>query len=297
MTEEEFKRYLEAGRIASTAKEEALKLVAPGKRILDAAEALEALIRSLGGEPAFPVNISIGSVAAHYTPTIKDPGVFPESGLAKIDLGVHVDGYIVDTAVTVDLGGDLELIARAAREALEEALGRISPGSHFREVGRAVEAVARRYSLKVVRNLSGHRIDRFRIHAGESIPNYPEPLSPWRFREGGVYAVEPFITSGAGLVAEERTSTIYSVRRAKARDREEEKILKEASTRFKGLPFCGRWLSHLGEGVEKILERLAERGALHRYPVLTEITGAQVAQFEETVVIYGGRVYVATRRG
>lgn len=297
MTEEEFKKYLEAGRIAARAKEEAAKLVAPGKMVLDVAEAVEAFIRSLGGEPAFPVNISLGSVAAHYTPTIRDPSVFPERGLAKIDLGVHVDGYIVDTAITIDLGGDLEILARAAREALEEALPRISPGSPFREVGRAVEAVAKRYSLNVVRNLSGHRIERFKIHAGESIPNYPETLSPWRFREGGVYAVEPFITNGAGIVAEEKISTIYTVKKAKARDREEEKILREALARFKGLPFCGRWLSHLGDRVEKILEELAGKGALHRYPVLTEITGSQVAQFEETVVIYGGSVYVATRRG
>jgi len=297
LTEEEFKRYLEAGRVAVKVKEEIQRIVAPGVRVLEAAEKIENMIRYHGGEPAFPANISIGSVAAHYTPRIGDPAVFPERGLAKLDFGVHVDGYIVDTAVTIDLGGDYTAILNAAREALERAIQRIAPGVSFREVGRAVEEAARKYSLKPVRNLSGHRIERYRIHAGESIPNYPETLIPWRFRDGGVYAVEPFITNGAGLVSEERLVTIYSVKKAKSGSSEaEEKILREAVSRFKGLPFCARWLSDLGGDVEAILDRLRARGALHPYPVLTEIAGGQVAQFEETVVIYGGAPYIITRR-
>lgn len=297
LTEEEFKRYLEAGRIAVKVKEEIPRISVPGARVLDVAERIESLIRYYGGEPAFPVNISIGSVAAHYTPTIEDRTTFPEEGLAKVDFGVHVDGYIVDTAITIDLGGSYSAILNAAREALEKALQRVAPGISFREVGRVVEETAKRYSLKPVRNLSGHRIDRYRIHAGESIPNYPESLVPWKFRDGGVYAIEPFITNGVGLVSEEKLVTIYSVKKSKIKASEdEERVLREASTRFRGLPFCARWLSDSGENIEEILERLRGRGALHPYPVLTEISGGQVAQFEETVVIYRGTPYVITKR-
>lgn len=294
--EEEFERYREAGRIAKRAKEEAEKLVSSGRSVLETAVKIEEIIRSLGGEPAFPVNISIGSVAAHYTPTYRDKNVFPERGLVKVDLGVHIDGYIVDTAITIDLSGEYRTIVDAAREALERALARVSPGVSFKDIGRIVEETAKKYMLKPVRNLSGHRIDRYKIHAGESIPNYPESLVPWRFREGGVYAIEPFITSGAGLVSEERLVTIYSVKKAKARSSgEEARILREAVARFKGLPFCSRWLSDLGGNVDSILEALRSKGALHPYPVLVEVSGAQVAQFEETVAIYGGSVYVLTR--
>jgi methionyl aminopeptidase len=297
LTEEEFKRYLEAGRMAVKVKEEILRIVAPGAKAVEVAERIEGLIRYHGGEPAFPVNISIGSVAAHYTPVIGDPTVFPEKGLVKVDFGVHVDGYIVDTAVTIDLGGDYAVILNAAREALEKALQKIAPGASFKEIGKVVEETAKRYSLKPIRNLSGHRIDRYRIHAGESIPNYPVSLIPWKFREGGVYAIEPFITNGAGIVAEENLVTIYSVKKTKIKAQEkEERVLREASTRFKGLPFCGRWLSDLGEDIENILNKLRVMGALHPYPVLTEIAGGQVAQFEETVVIYSGSPHVVTRR-
>jgi len=295
MTEDEFKRYLEAGRIARTVKGHVLGLVRPGAGVLEVAEMIESLIRSMGGEPAFPVNISIGSVAAHYTPGVGDKGLFPERGLAKIDFGVHIDGYIVDTAITIDLGGGFERILSASREALERAIKRVAPGVSFRDIGVIVDETARRYSLKPIRNLSGHRIDRYKIHAGESIPNYPERLVPWKFREGGVYAIEPFITDGAGLVSEERLATIYSVKRSKMKGSGlEERILREAISRFKGLPFCARWLSDLGADVATALERLAGQGVLNRYPVLTEITGGQVAQFEDTVVIYQGTVYVLT---
>ncbi len=296
LAEHEFERYREAGRIARRAKEEAQKLISKGGSVLEAAVKIEEIIRSLGGEPAFPVNISIGAVAAHYTPTRGDRTVFPESGLVKVDLGVHVDGYIVDTALTIDLGGEYKIIADAAREALEKALARVSPGVPFRDIGRVVEETAKRYSLKPVRNLSGHRIDRYKIHAGESIPNYPESLAPWKFREGGVYAIEPFITNGAGLVSEVGFVTIYSVKKVKAGSSgDEARVLREAVARFKGLPFCGRWLADLGGNVDSVLESLSSKGALHPYPVLVEVSGAQVAQFEETVAIYGGSVYILTR--
>jgi len=128
MTEDEFKRYLKAGRIARTVKGHVLGLVRPEAGVLEVAERIESLIRSMGGEPAFPVNISIGSVAAHYTPVVGDKGLFPERGLAKIDFGVHIDGYIVDTAITIDLEGVFERILSASREALERAIKRVAPG-------------------------------------------------------------------------------------------------------------------------------------------------------------------------
>ena len=296
LAEQEFEKYREAGRIAKRVKEEAQKLVSSGRPVLETAVKIEEIIRSLGGEPAFPVNISIGSIAAHYTPTYSDKSLFPERGLVKIDFGVHIDGYIVDTAFTVDLGGDYKIIMDAAREALEKALSRVLPGVSFRDVGRVVEETAKRYSLKPVRNLSGHRIDRYKIHAGESIPNYSEALIPWRFREGGVYAIEPFITSGAGLVSEGRLVTIYSVKKTKIKSSEEEtRVLREAIARFKGLPFCSRWLADLGGDIDTVLENLRSKGALHPYPVLVEVSGAQVAQFEETIAIYEGSVYILTR--
>ncbi|HWQ17974.1 MAG TPA: type II methionyl aminopeptidase [Sulfolobales archaeon] len=296
LAEQEFEKYREAGKIAKRVKEEAQKLVSSGRPVVETAVKIEEIIRSLGGEPAFPVNISIGSVAAHYTPTYSDKSLFPERGLVKIDFGVHIDGYIVDTAFTVDLGGDYKIIMDAAREALEKALSRVLPGVSFRDVGRVVEETAKRYSLKPVRNLSGHRIDRYKIHAGESIPNYSEALIPWRFREGGVYAIEPFITSGAGLVSEGRLVTIYSVKKTKVKSSgEEARVLREAIARFKGLPFCSRWLADLGGDIDTVLENLRSKGALHPYPVLVEVSGAQVAQFEETIAIYEGSVYILTR--
>jgi len=292
-------KYIEAGRIASRVRDEAHRYVKPGARLLDICEAIENRIRDMGGQPAFPCNISVNEVAAHYSPLPMDNSTIPPGAVVKIDLGVHVDGYIADTARTVVLSPRYEDLAEASRRALDRALEMVSDGVRFRDVGRVIEETIKSMGFKPIRNLTGHSLDRYTIHAGESIPNVYERLVMGRFRAGRAYAIEPFATNGLGFVVNDRYVGIYSLARARVKgvssfDRE---VFEAVKNRFRTLPFTPRWLLDLGEprDVVRSVERLASRKAFHRYPILVEAGGGLVAQFEHTLVVLRDEVIITTK--
>ena len=305
MDEEVVKSYIRAGEIAARVRDEAARSLKPGTRLLEFCERVESRIREMGGEPAFPCNISINEVAAHYTPLTGDEAVVPEASVVKIDVGVHVDGYIADTAVTVTFDERWEPLLEAVREALEKALETVRPGTRFAETGRVIAETIQRHGFKPIVNLGGHSLARYRVHAGESIPNAYEPLARGRYSTGRAYAIEPFGTNGEGLVREEPSIVaIYSLARTGLRRRlseAEKRILSTVQQRYRTLPFAERWLSDVVPDVEVLrrsLRRLARMGFLTQYPVLIERRGGMVAQFEHTVLITDeGEVIVTTRPG
>ncbi len=291
MNEDVLQKYIEAGRIAATVREEALRLIKPGARLLDICEYVERRIAELGGRPAFPCNISVNEVAAHYTPPIGDESRIPEEAVVKLDLGVHIDGYIADTAATVDTTGKWEKLLEAVREALEHALETVKPGAAFSETSRVIENTIKSHGFMPVANLGGHSLGRYIIHAGESIPNAYEPSLHGAYRVGHAYAIEPFGTNGVGYVDEGELVTIYAllpVRRRGRLDSVARKVLKAINERFKTLPFTERWLADVTASVDALraaLRRLARSGYLIEYPILVERSRGVVAQFEHTVVL------------
>ncbi|MEM2235060.1 MAG: type II methionyl aminopeptidase [Desulfurococcaceae archaeon] len=293
ISEEAIKRYLKAGSIASRVRREAESLVKPGVSLVELAEAIEERIRELGGQPAFPVNISINEVAAHYTPTPGDQSVIPDSSIVKIDIGVHVDGYIADTATTVTFNPAYEPLLESAEKALESALKVVSNGVPVSYVGKAIEDSIRVRGFKPIRNLTGHSIDRFIIHSGVSIPNYNDYRAKHKLVDG-VYAIEPFATNGEGLVKDAPTTAIYSLRGAsKSRD----ELMKKLWETYRTLPFCLRWLSKTFESIDlaqRALKELMAHGRIHVYPVLVEASGGLVSQYEHTVLINGREVIITT---
>ncbi len=297
------RKYIEAGRIAERVKERAEREARPGAKLLSLVATLENYIVELGGRPAFPVNVSIDYEAAHRTAYIDDESVLPEDGVVKVDVGVHVDGYIADTAITVSFSEKHQKLVDSAREALEAALRHVKPGVRVSEVGSVIEKVIRGRGFKVVKNLSGHSLAEYMIHAGDTIPNYRDPLNFSRFRPGTAYAIEPFATTGRGVVGSERRVGIYSIKPSPNREGvPEEHILLNIFERVKTLPFSERWFPEIAAslGVERfrrVLESLSRRGYLIPYPVLSDVPGSYVAQFEETVLILDdGSVIVTTDR-
>ena len=289
-----------SGDIAFRAKQLAARFVKPGVRLLDVARVIEEYIIEQGGYPAFPVNISINSVAAHRTPLIDDEEVIPEDSLVKVDIGVHYEGFIADTAVTLVLSDKYEELAEAVREALHKALKIVKPGVRFSDVGRVIESLIRKRGFRVIKNLSGHSLDRYLIHAGEVIPNFKDPLSLGRFRAWRAYAIEPFGTNGRGYVVELRDRVqIYALRRGRGAPLSgvEERILNHVKDRFRTLPFCERWLASVVRdkaALRSALNTLSSKGFLMRYPVLIEAGRGYVAQFEETVFITNSGAIVTT---
>ncbi len=298
MDGKELEKYMRAGEIAFEAKKLAEKIVRPGTPILKIAEEIEELIRSRGAAPAFPTNISINHVAAHRTPYVGDTEVVPEGAVVKVDIGVHVDGYIADTAITIVLDDRFESLAEAVRSALLKALKKVRAGARFRDVGFVIEREIKAAGFKPIKNLSGHSLGRYQIHGGEYIPNYRDALAIGRFRSGGAYAIEPFGTNGRGYVVEDRSSIqIFALRSIRGSvSGFEAEVLDVIRSRFSTLPFCERWLVDLGDidAVRGALRGLVAKKILTQYPVLVEAGRGMVAQFEETVYVTSSGVYITT---
>lgn len=291
-----------AGRIACQVKRVLGNVVKPGTPYLSLAEELENLIRRLGGEPAFPVNIGVNEEAAHYSPVVKDERKIPHVGLIKVDVGVSVNGYLADTAVTIPLGGEQEDLAKAAEDALERAIEAIRPGVRTSMVGEAIEKTIRSYGYKPVRNLSGHSMRRYVLHGGVSIPNVGGSLEGHIIRPYMLLAVEPFATNGTGLVVEKGVFTIHSlVRPLSERDRRvgetEASFLARVYAERRSLPFTERW--YVGryplELIRRALERARETRVVASYPLLVEVGKGFVSQFEDTVLVLEKEVIITTR--
>ena len=299
--EEYLSFYVKAGEIAFRVKDFVSRYVKPGMRLTDVANSVESYIRELGGEPAFPVNISINDVAAHRTALADDPDVIPENSVVKIDIGVHVNGYIADTAITLVFNDKYLPMAEVNKEALYKGLRSLRPGMRFSELGGIIESIVKRRKVRVIRNLSGHSLGRYLIHAGDVIPNYRDPLTLGRFKVGKAYAIEPFVTNGRGYVRELRGSVqIYALKpnaSLSGLSGDVYVLAEEIERRFKTLPFCERWLLNVFNDIGKLrllLKQLVSRGVLVSYPVLVEAGGGIVTQFEETVVVSTEGVIVTT---
>ena len=297
--EEYVKKYLKAGRIASRVREEALRIVKPGVKIIDVCEKLEGMIKELGGKPAFPVNVSINEIAAHYTSPIGDESVIPYPSLVKVDIGVHIDGYIADTATTVVLSDDVRLhdLAQASQEALEKALKIVGVNVRIKDVGEVIERTIKSFGFKPIKNLTGHSLDQYNLHSGVSIPNYGGLLIFGRFEHGRAYAIEPFATMGSGYVVDTKLETIFSIlREDKVRGGIEKNIIEYVDKNHNGLPFAERWLKSLGDvkEIRKAIKFLVKRGILRSYPVLTDSDNALVSQAEHTVLVLEGETIITT---
>ncbi len=274
------KSYEKAGEIVRRVKEEVVKLVKPGVRLLEVAEFVERRIIELGGKPAFPCNISINSDAAHFTPKRGDERVFKEGDVVKIDLGAHVDGYIADSAITIDLGDHQDLVD-CAREALNNAIELVSSGVNTAEISEVIESTMRDFGFNPVSNLTGHGLDRYVAHAPPSIYNVRIDRGV-ELKEGMVIAIEPFATDGVGKVVERSECEIYSLIAVKRlRLKREREFVEYVIREYKTLPFARRWV----DVPDLIIARLVKHGVLRGYPVLTEVSGGLVSQFEHTVIV------------
>jgi methionyl aminopeptidase len=281
LDDETIEKYREAGSVLRQVLDEAAEKVEPGVTQLSVAEFAEDRIRELADGCAFPANISVDEEASHASPGRDDDTEFGEE-MVCLDCGVHVDGYIADAAVTVDLSGTPELV-EAAEEALDAALDAVGPGVETGEVGAEIEDVIRGYGYTPVLNLSGHGVAQWDAHTGPTIPNRGTERGV-ELEVGDVVAIEPFATTGSGKVSEGTNAEIYSLENDRSvRNRAARQVLDQVKDEYKTLPFAARWLE--GSRSEMAVRRLEQQGVLHGYPVLKEDDGELISQAEHTVVV------------
>ncbi len=286
----------QAGRIAAQARASGAGLITSGTRLVEVCLAVEDTIARLGGAPAFPAQIALNEVAAHFCPADKDPTAFRQGDLAKLDLGVHVDGWVVDTAVTVSVGeqpAGLRLI-QAAEAALAAALSVARPRALVVQISHAIETAILSMGLKPVTNLCGHGVARWTIHCPPAVPNRPEGDATTRLDPGTTVAIEVFATDGEGQVEERGPARIHRFDPETPLDSatgEVEAALRE----FRGLPFCARQVKSLPRRqVEAALAALAARGRLRSYRPLVDPLATAIAQAEHTLYVHEGRIEVLT---
>jgi len=298
LTDDELEKLIKAGEIVRRVLDYASSYVKPGLNVLDVCERLENMIIDLGGLPAFPCNVSINSIAAHYTSPPNDSAIIPQNSLVKVDVGAHVDGYIADAAITLSFNPDYDVMVDAVKAALNRAISMIRPGIKVSQISRSIEEVIRGYGFKPISNLCGHLLRRYILHGGKSIPNISGNY-PWIVEEGDVFAIEPFATDGGGRVVEGSSTYIFSFVRNRAKGRFERKLLSFIRSHFRSLPFCTRWFKGFFniDSVVDVLDRLNKNGSIYGYPVLKEVKGGLVAQAEHSVIVTGDGALVTTLGG
>lgn len=286
--EEAIKKFKLSGNILRETREEIKGFVREEMPIIRVCEETERLIRAKGGTPAFPCNVSINEIAAHYTSPPNDERRIPEGSIVKVDMGVHVDGYVTDTAVTVCFDPEYRSMLEAAKQALDAAIENIQPGISTSKVGSIIEKTVKSRGFKPISNLTGHEIGRYFVHAGTSIPNVSR-ISFSRIELGRVYAIEPFVTlqKAAGRVEESDEVTIFRFRKRRSlKDSWGKQLLEYIEKNFRTLPFAERWLPNIvpEEHHEKTFKQLLSSGCLMGYPVFIEASRKPVAQAEHTIL-------------
>ncbi|MEM2111394.1 MAG: type II methionyl aminopeptidase [Candidatus Bathyarchaeia archaeon] len=298
LSEDVLEKYHCAGNIAAKVREEMRKITKEGMPIIEVCEKTEELIRKFGGKPAFPCNVSVNEIAAHYTSPPNDKKVVPEGSLVKIDIGVHVDGYIADTAVTVCYNPEYESMVRSAEEALERAIKIMRPGLSISHLGSEIQKVIQSHGFKPVSNLTGHQIGRYTIHTGKSLPNVAHS-SINKIQAGEVCAIEPFVTlrEAKGVVENSPESYIFRFIKSKSvKEAEVKQLMRFIETNFKTLPFAERWLKNYGpfQQYKNGFAHLLSIRCLMAYPVFVEVSRKPVAQAEHTVYIDKEKAIVLT---
>lgn len=288
MEKEIIEKYRNAGCILYEAQVYAKKMLKPNANLFECAEKIEEFIVKKGAKPAFPVNLSINENAAHQTPDWNEKTMLNEEDVLKVDIGVHVDGYIADGAFTITYADKHRKLIEACEEALKKAFDMLPKDPTFGEIGKTIEETIAAYGFKVVQNLSGHGLARYIQHAPPSIPNIAKNDSR-RFEEGHAYAIEPFATTGDGYVRESGKANIIALEEPRAvRNSYARRILAFVEEHYKTLPFAERWLVRelrLSEFALKIgIKNLLREKCIKAYPILHDKPGSFVSQAENSFI-------------
>jgi len=297
----------EAAEIHRQVRQDAQRMVQPGMDLTDICNYLEGCNRRLLGfnkeTPlarcwGFPTGCSLNECAAHYTPNPGDKVILKKTDLMKIDFGVQINGYIIDCAWTMSFDPMHDTIMKAVKDATNTGIKNMGIDARLGDVGAAIQEAMESYScnydgkeypVKCVENLSGHSIGRYKIHAENTVPIVKSDDNT-RMKEGEMYAIETFGTTGNGWV-EDRGECSHFMRdwdvdRVTLRDTKAKKLLGFISKRFDTLAFCRRWLAEEYDPKHLMaLKRLCDSGVIREYPPLCDIPGCYTAQYEHTIVL------------
>ena len=294
--EKEKQLRIDSFRKAGDIHKQVIKFIKPkvkvGAKLLDICEDIEKKIIELGGNIGFPANICLNDIAAHYSPSIDDDKVIEDGDIVKVDVGVHIEGFVADGAFTVSFNKDAETqnLIMAVETAVLKGLSMIKPGVKTNAVGKATYDIIRGFKYNVIKALNGHSIEQWSIHGGKEIPNVPMKTGS-TFEEGEVYALECFASTGSGTIHRTNQCEIFSydisADRVPLRSKSSRKILGWLHKSKQTLPFSMRELKKEFPGGARFgLNELKTVGKIVEHAVLRESEKTHfVAQFEHTFMV------------
>jgi methionyl aminopeptidase len=287
---------VKAGKIAARVLSEITKEVKEKVSVIKICTIAEKKIIDYGGKPAFPCNVCINEFAAHYTAPTGDKTKIPASGLVKVDIGVHVNGYIADTAMTVDLDGTLDGFVAATDDALQEAIEMIRPGVALGDIGHEIEKIIKAYGLKSIKDITGHQLKRYRLHGTKKVPNVKQRGGE-KVEAGEYYAIEPYASQSGSTMKSDFVFIFANTGITKSLESINEKLRLHLRERYGPLPFASRWIRTSVElDVAETLKVLLKEKIIRAYPVLVEKRKRMVSQSEHTVFVNQNGAVVLTAR-
>lgn len=291
------KHFIRAGALAREVRAFGRSLIKKGASYTDVLAKINQKILELGAVPAFPPQIALNEVAAHFLLPPQQDLLFSDE-VVKLDIGVCYKGAIGDCAVTIDLSDRHQKLVDAAEAALLEAEKIIKVGLPIREIGKVIEETISSYGFQPVRNLCGHGLGLYKVHTAPTIPNYDDH-SKAVIKPGMTFAIEPFATDGKGMIYEEGDPMIFSFLAPRLLRSERVRSLMAKIRTFKGLPFAFHDLMDANTSADTVksgLDELLHIGAIAGYGPLIEEKQGMVAQAENSILVdERGQVTVTTR--
>ena len=247
---------------------------------------------------AFPTGCSLNHCAAHYTPNAGDSTVLQYDDICKIDFGTHINGRIIDSAFTVAFNPKYEKLMAAVKDATYTGVKEAGIDVRLCDVGERIQEVMESYEVeldgkthqvKAIRNLNGHSIEPYNIHAGKIVP-IVKGGDATRMEEGEFFAIETFGSTGRGIVHDDMECSHYmknfDVGHVPLRMARSKQLLHVINQNFSTLAFCRRWLDRLGQTKYLMaLKNLCDVGLVDACPPLCDIKGSYTAQYEHTILL------------
>ncbi|CAN6808222.1 unnamed protein product [Brassica oleracea] len=299
-----YKSLRQAAEVHRQVRKYMRSIMKPGMLMIDICETLENTVRKLISENglqagiAFPTGCSLNNVAAHWTPNSGDKTVLQYDDVMKLDFGTHIDGYIVDSAFTVAFNPMYDPLLAASREATYTGIKEAGVDVRLCDVGAAIQEVMESYEVEIngkvyqvksLRNLNGHSIGRYQIHADKYVPNV-KGGEQTKMEEGELYAIETFGSTGKGYVRDDLECSHYmknfDVGHVPLRLPRAKQLLATINKNFSTLAFCRRYLDRLGETKYLMaLKNLCDSGIIEPCPPLCDVKGSYISQFEHTILL------------
>ncbi|KAL6459859.1 hypothetical protein MHYP_G00316180 [Metynnis hypsauchen] len=303
-SEEVWNDYRQAAEAHRQVRQHVRSWIKPGLSMIEICECLEECSRRLIKENglnaglAFPTGCSLNNCAAHYTPNAGDPTVLQYDDVCKIDFGTHINGRIIDCAFTVTFNPKYDRLLEAVRDATNTGIKCAGIDVRLCDIGESIQEVmesyeveldGKTYQVKPIRNLNGHSIGQYRIHAGKTVP-IVKGGEATRMEEGEAYAIETFGSTGKGVVHDDMDCSHYmknfDVGHVPIRLPRAKHLLNVVNENFDTLAFCRRWLDRLGESKYLMaLKNLCDLGIIDPYPPLCDAKGSYTAQYEHTILL------------